>query len=114
MKNMYIAEHGEWSDKYDRYVYPAFTDRDTHDDIAAGIENRWHAVEYVRDGNVWRAIESAPLDGSFIDVCDDKGDRYVDVWCEKGTWMNVEGDYAEPLGFKPSYWMPRPKPPHGV
>lgn len=45
---MFVVRSGEWSAKYGRYVYPAFTDRDTHDDIASHVENRWHAVEYTR------------------------------------------------------------------
>lgn len=43
----FVVNKGTWSDKYGRFVYPAFTDQDTHDDIALGVTNRWAATEYV-------------------------------------------------------------------
>lgn len=51
LDSVYVVERGEWSNKYGRYVYPAFRDRSTHDDLMAGLINRWHAVHFVRADN---------------------------------------------------------------
>ena len=48
LKYVHVVLAGEWSGKYGRFVYPAFQDRDTHNDFVAGIENRWHAEKYMR------------------------------------------------------------------
>lgn len=47
-EKVFVAPGAMWSDNHGRHVKVAFIDRDTHDDIAAGIENRWHAAEYTR------------------------------------------------------------------
>lgn len=65
----------------------------------------------------WKAIESAPKDGTAIDVWSD-GCRHCDVeWAvEKKAWATYGYDSMEHLGWhvlkpQPTHWTPIPAPP---
>ncbi len=64
----------------------------------------------------WQPIETAPKDGTFILVTN--GDLYaVAAWL--AGILTSEQDWSVSFGaglpgkFKPSHWMPLPKPPTG-
>lgn len=71
--------------------------------------------------NGWKPIESAPRDGSRVDLWvsygDGEGDRVPDCWWQDGGWAfdwhHDRGSIAMSLGWAeaPTHWMPLPTPP---
>lgn len=65
----------------------------------------------------WITIETAPKDGTKIDVIDRYGNRTTDVWFSaKGNWLHWwESDFGGMaqvgLTIPPTHWMPIPAPP---
>jgi hypothetical protein len=64
----------------------------------------------------WKPIETAPKDGTLIDVCNPHGDRTTDVRWEDGHWRHwwigdFDGMEWRKLSIQPTHWMPRPAPP---
>ncbi len=61
----------------------------------------------------WRPIETAPKDGTFVDLW--AGDRIHDCfWCSKrGLWVQFQDDsYQAELREEPiTHWLPLPAPP---
>lgn len=68
----------------------------------------------------WQPIETAPKDGTVIDVWvkdlkknDGSGQRRTHVWWSKNAdrwsddWLHV----PRMFGVKPTHWMPLPEPP---
>lgn len=55
----------------------------------------------------WKPIETAPRDGTPVDLWNKAGFREVDVWwcLEDQCWSSVNDDSAY------SHWMPPPHPP---
>ena len=71
----------------------------------------------------WQPIETAPKDGTLIDLFID-GERYVDCrWGDPNQdmedWASWYQRYTEswgsafPVDLNPTHWMPRPSPPGG-
>jgi hypothetical protein len=66
--------------------------------------------------SAWQPIETAPKDGTTIDVCNRWGDRSADVAWVDGKWRywGVDG-FGSPgwvsLDLSPTHWMPLPEPP---
>lgn len=81
----------------------------------------------------WQPIETAPKDGTAIDVwaggkrCPDvywshsvnadTGEPIsspYDCWAYKGQYVGIGGVYPKGLGIhEPTHWMPLPEPPKG-
>lgn len=71
----------------------------------------------------WRTIESAPRDGTRIDVWEVSpssrlsggvASRTIDVWFENGAWVEWGEDgliQLEDAHWKVTHWMPLPDPP---
>jgi len=72
----------------------------------------------------WRPIETAPKDGTIIDIGGRAFDGVFERWCnahwedrggEEGTWRGPWSDgYESELPddrFVPTHWMPLPAPP---
>jgi hypothetical protein len=64
----------------------------------------------------WRDIETAPKDGTMIDVCTAPIGRTTDVKFRKGQWQHWWRDEFEsfgwvPLSYPPTHWMPLPQVP---
>jgi hypothetical protein len=59
----------------------------------------------------WQPIETAPRDGTMIDVWAWPGERIPDVsWREEwGQWLHDDGNGL--LSCVPTHWMPLPAPP---
>lgn len=85
-------------------------------------------VAPTQEGRAWRPIESAPRDGTevdlwgFLDAPADRGEfakrgRLIDChfhlgdWLRWGTHNDDEGSYDKI--FEPTHWMPLPAPPEG-
>lgn len=73
----------------------------------------------------WQPIETAPKDGTFIDVwCsglhNPAGARETDAYWDGTQWMCKMFERGGPftVGFyvtdKPTHWMPLPPPPQGT
>jgi hypothetical protein len=60
--------------------------------------------------NEWQPIETAPLDGTVVDVWND-GERVIDAWFHDGRWLTSDVEWTSEL--EPTYWMPIPPPPSG-
>jgi len=80
-----------------------------------------HAAGHYQGGEVmeWQPIETAPRDGTVIDLWtrrgtfyQDRWKRYADMWFAKGLgqWRNGRGDVFINEGI-PTHWMPLPNPP---
>jgi len=62
----------------------------------------------------WRPIESAPKDGTFVDLWIEHpgfGKRYTDMCYCDGDWINRDGLYKPSKSDSIPYWMPLPEPP---
>lgn len=70
-----------------------------------------------RDGG-WRPIETAPKDGTLVDLWYPEGGRFTDMTWRDGQWWIGDTDDPECYGgvvnpkSQPSHWM-RPIPPTG-
>lgn len=68
-----------------------------------------------RDANGWMSFETAPKDGTLIDVWAN-GFRVPDVWygfdadCRQNIWMDCGGPLSASEA-KPTHWRPRPADP---
>jgi hypothetical protein len=73
----------------------------------------WKEVEALRAGNQWRPIETAPKDGTFIDLW--VGDRVANAKWSNGEWQELELEWEwmswQAIGVTPTHWMPLPPPP---
>lgn len=65
----------------------------------------------------WQPIESAPKDGTKVDLWTFNGERWCDCWWHKGqeAWASDWSCQSE-RGFvirygQPTHWMPLPAPP---
>lgn len=63
----------------------------------------------------WQPIETAPRDGTYVDVWDTSNGRTTDVKWDHGAWKEWTFGFESP-GFveidpQPTHWMPRPAPP---
>ncbi len=67
----------------------------------------------------WQPIETAPKDGTLVDLwikaadcefraCDANWSEHFECWEINGTPLS---EYYMNVGYYPTYWMPRPKPP---
>lgn len=72
----------------------------------------------------WQPIETAPRDGTRIDLWGrnllhyaKRGERIVNVdWGTVRDWMGCEREdwrHGRGEGFRPTHWMPIPAPPRG-
>ncbi len=61
----------------------------------------------------WSPIDTAPMDGTWIDLWDGQG-RLPDCWWEAGRWWqwdHVGTGGQAPLETTPTHWMPIPDGP---
>jgi hypothetical protein len=56
----------------------------------------------------WQLIETAPRDGTVVDVYCPTWGRMPERWWDDGHWVGTPHD------FTPTHWMPVPKPPLNV
>lgn len=87
----------------DRYYQEICTERGR----IAELEARLHAVEADR----WQPIETAPKDGTWIQVWADSCERSIQTqwvrWQGEERWVGT----MSPLYVTPTHWMPLPSPP---
>lgn len=63
---------------------------------------------------VWRAIETAPTDGTFILTATDSGHISIRQWCVDKYWRShLEGEPVK-MVLHPSFWMPLPDAPRAA
>ena len=65
----------------------------------------------------WQSIETAPKDGTVIDVWVDIGVRICDVMWRGGEWVTYDSEYGymDVEGARIIlYWMEQPAPPKEV
>lgn len=71
-------------------------------------------------GPLWQPIESAPKDGTTVDLWDRRGFRWTDKHWGQHYWRNGKPENrplswgcgsADGPGPDPIYWMPKPAPP---
>lgn len=64
----------------------------------------------------WQPIETAPKDGTIIDLwvveldCDDSGFRFADAYWLEGAWVD-DFEEVDEAACRITHWMPRPEPP---
>lgn len=58
----------------------------------------------------WQPIESAPKDGTVVDLWVDGG-READCRWRGGAWVTVEDGCVWSVASDPTHWMPLPQPP---
>ena len=81
--------------------------KEEHERQCSGL---WEAVNRLlaaADRSIRRPIETAPTDGTLIDVWDKEGNRYPDCNYENGWWIYDSGRHA-PLPNEPITWLPIP------
>lgn len=80
----------------------------------------WHVIGHIKVcdwcAKRWHPIDSAPLDGTRVLVCDDSYCPTTAEWSDDrrpGTTLPVEGRWTDMLGYRlhPKWWMPLPTPP---
>jgi len=78
-------------------------------------------IDEVNRANSWQTIESAPKDGTLVDIyIMSLGERYTDSYYAKdeGVWCwDIDGLEGKRIAFTatpPTHWMPLPKPPEGT
>ncbi len=66
----------------------------------------------------WRKIETAPKDGTRIDVWVDGSSvhgasfRETEAWYEDGDWFALfGGNFRQRIGVPVTHWLPLPAPP---
>lgn len=81
------------------------------------LMNAKSALRAVREGQ-WQPIDSAPRDGTKIDVINHHGERTTDVYFSPHRnrwvhwWQQYHGSMGEvELDIAPTHWMPLPTPP---
>ncbi len=67
----------------------------------------------------WQEVETAPRDGSFVDLwvhdsLRQDGERWTDCHFRNDRWFTAEGDPVAPYSWLwVTHWMPLPTPPAG-
>jgi hypothetical protein len=69
-------------------------------------------IDRLRALTKWQPIETAPKDGTRVDVCFGKN-RVTDVFFRRGNWAKEIGYPVVTKVFfeQPTHWMPIPTPP---
>ena len=61
--------------------------------------------------NEWQSIETAPKDGTVVDLWVSEDGRYTDCQFDGGLWLHTQDGLTYSLGSDPTHWMPLPPPP---
>lgn len=84
---------------------------------ASVSEKVWNRRAKADENGGWREIESAPLDGTLVDLWleEKTGERFrfPQCLCRAGFWYSNFAPLGQscPLEGNPVYWMPIPPPP---
>jgi hypothetical protein len=62
----------------------------------------------------WQPIETAPKDGTEVDLWVPDDGRFTNCWFMDGIWLQTEDGNTYSTGGAPTHWMPLPQPPQAT